>query len=258
MDEDVPASAPPRIVLNATQGFGKTTFGAYAPSPLMVMVGGETGYETLLAAGRVPKCKRVNVQTWLELRAVVQRAIDEDLGIRTLVIDAVGGVEAGCYSYVCARDYNGDRVKFVSFQNGPDTAANEFNSLLAQLDQLRKRRDAAIVILSHAKVRTFKNPLGTDYDRFVIDANERTTAASLDRWSDLTLFGNFRSIPRDTDASVKKTKGIGGDQRVLYCEQRDGFVAKNRYGMPAEIDLPEDPAAMYATVAQYLQGAQQQ
>ena len=45
-----------------------------------------------------------------------------------------------------------------------------------------------------------------------------------------------------------KVKGIGGTDRVLYAERRDAFDAKNRYGMPPEVDVPDDPAQIWTTI----------
>ena len=36
--------------------------------------------------------------------------------------------------------------------------------------------------------------------------------------------------------------------RVLYCERRDAFDAKNRYGMREHLDIPADPAQIWPTI----------
>ena len=51
-----PRAIAPRIVLNAVEGFGKTSTAVQAPGAAIIMARGETGYATLLNAGRVPCC----------------------------------------------------------------------------------------------------------------------------------------------------------------------------------------------------------
>ena len=64
------------------------------------------------------------------------------------------------------------------------------------------------------------------------------------------LFGKFVTITEKSKTGV--IKGIGGTDRILYTERRDAFDAKNRYGMPAEIDIPNDPAKTWETIWKHL------
>lgn len=247
--DDEPAFSPPRIMLSAVEGWGKTTFAALAPSPLIVMVGGETGYETLRSVGRVPKCKRASVSTWGEILSLVDSLIADPRGVQTFALDTIGGVERACHEFVCARDFGGDwgEKGFVGFQRGYDMAIAEWGNLLARLDKLRTRHNMSIALLSHTKVATVKNPDGPDYDQYQPDCHHKTWGATR-KWCDAALFGKYRTIVDGAKGITKKGKGIGGQERVLYCAGADSRVAKNRYGMPAEIDIPDDIAATWSIV----------
>lgn len=248
---------PPRIIINAVEGFGKTTAGAYADNPAILMAQGETGYETLLAAGLVPQVDRVLVTSWDSLLAIVNRFIAEDTGHKTLVLDAIGGFERLCHQLVCDRDFGGDWGErgFASYQKGYDLAIGEWLKLLAALDQLRDKRGTAIVLLSHCKVKTFKNPLGADYDRWTSDVHDKTWSVTA-KWSDAVFFGNFFTIVEGgkTGDKPRKGKGTGGTQRVIYAQRRDAFDAKNRYGIGESFDLPSDPSAMWTTIYNQITG----
>lgn len=247
-----PRFSPPRLVLNGSPGFGKTTMGAYSDAPLMVMVGGETGYETLLGSGLVPSVDAARVSTWPEFMALLDAMIASDTGHRTLVIDTLGGLERLNHEFVCARDFgnNWGESGFGSYQKGYDVSLVEWQSMLARLDRLRDARGTTIVFLSHPKPKEFKNPMGLNYDRYIIDCDQRTTLASMLQWSDAILFGTFRTLVNAGKDGEKKGKGkgMGGADRVIYAANRDAYVAKNRFLMPDEIEIPDDPASAWSVL----------
>jgi hypothetical protein len=100
-------------------------------------------------------------------------------------------------------------------------------------------------MLGHVQVRPFKNPLGADYDRYVCDVHHKTWGVT-HKWADAVLFGTFRTVLDEKKGT--KPKGIGGADRVLFCERRDAYDAKNRYGMPEELDIPNEPAEVWGTI----------
>lgn len=243
---------PFRIVLNAVEGWGKTTLGSQAPGAGVVMAGNETGYLTLLSSGRVPEVPVIHATAWSDLLASIDALATDTQGIQTLVLDALGGIERMCHEHVCNRDFGGDWGErgFSCYQRGPDVSVADVLSLLSKLDKVRSA-GVAVVILSHCKVATFKNPLGTDFDRYTAACHGKTWEV-VSRWSDAVLFGNFLSDVKTDRATDKKGKGQGGTMRVLYTERRDAFDAKNRHGMPDVIQMPDDHAAVWATVGQYI------
>ena len=54
-------------------------------------------------------------------------------------------------------------------------------------------------------------------------------------------FANHNIATKATDAGFNKKiiKATGSGERVLHLEERPGFVAKNRYGMPPSIAFPK-------------------
>lgn len=234
----------PRIVLNAVEGFGKTTFGAFAPNPAILMARGETGFATLRQKGRVPDADAVELTSWNN----VFRIIDTLAGGQydTIVIDALGGFERLCHEHVCARDFNNDWSEkgFYSYMRGYEVSIPDWIQFLYRLDALRAARNCSIILLSHAKARTFKNPLGPDFDRYTADCHEKTWGVT-HKWADAVLFGTFVTV---TQEKKGRTKGIGGTERVIHTQRTDGYDAKNRYGMTQQIQLPDDPAQMWPTV----------
>ena len=246
--------ARPRIVLMAVEGWGKTSYAAHAPDVAIIMARGETGYSTLLSKQRVPNNDAVVVDTWPELLDVLNDLASGGHGYQHVALDALGGIERLCHEFVCARDFGNDwgEKGFASYAKGYDVSISEWLKLISLLDKIHAS-NTGVIVLSHTLVRTYKNPLGEDFDRYVSDAHHKTWA-STHKWADAVFFGNFLTI---VDKQKGKTgKGIGGTSRVVYTERRDAYDAKNRYGMPEAIDIPNDPTLVYSVVNQFVVGQQ--
>ena len=244
-----PTFKPPRIVLTAVEGWGKTSCAAFAPEPAILMAKGETGYETLLGSGLVPCVLTAEVPGWRGLLALLDSmAAQPTLEIKTLALDALGGFERLCHEHVCNRDFEGNwgEKGFAGYQRGFDLAVTDWLRLLQRLDRLRDR-GVTVLLLSHVQIRPFKNPLAEDYDRYVADVHHKTWAVT-HQWADAVLFGQFVAVINKDRPTDKKGKGIGRTERILCCERRDAYDAKNRYGMPAEIDIPDDPSRTWPTI----------
>ena len=229
----------PKIILNAVEGFGKTSTGAYAPDPLLLMARGETGYDTLLSAGRVPSIPADLVETWGDVMGWLETLNADPQGRKTIIFDAMGGFERLCHEYVCQKDFGGEWGErgFGAYQKGFDLSVTEWLRFLHRMEVLNTKYGMTILILGHSRIRPFKNPLGADFDRYVSDCHEKTWNVTA-RWADAILFGNFLTVVDKEKQG--KGKGVGGTSRMLYTERRDAFEAKNRFGMPFEISLDVD------------------
>ena len=239
----------PRIVVIGTEGVGKTSTLAYAPDASIIMVGNETGYSTLAGVDRAPQIPSATVTTWEEFNALLDSLADNPPCI--LGIDAMGGLERMCHECVCTKHFNGDwnETGFTGFQRGYDMAVTDWLWMLSKLDRLHNL-GTTIIILAHSKIKPFKNPEGKDFDRYTADVHDKTWSAT-HRWADAVLYMKFETII-ESDKN-KRVRGIGTDTRILYTTRTDARDAKNRYGMPPEIEMPNDPSQMFNTIWSYIQ-----
>ena len=218
----------------------------------MLLARGESGYETLVSSGRAPLHDWATLNTWDELTGLLDGIASGEKVYDVLGIDALAGAERLLHEHVCQKEFRGEwgEKGFMSFHKGYEMALVPLNTLLAQLDRIRAR-GTHVVLLSHCKIRTFKNPDGEDFDRWVSDAHEKTFNM-VHRWSDAVLFGTFRAIVDETGGKRSgKKKGIGQGDRVLYTVHTDSRDAKNRFGMPPELDIPNDPMQIWPTISAY-------
>jgi hypothetical protein len=226
---------PSRGFIYGPEGAGKTSLACAAPRPIVVQTRGETGLETLIDAGRVPETPHFpEISTWSELLQVPNTLRTETHQFRTLVIDALNGAERLCHEHVCQRDFGGrwGRDGFTAYMTGYDSALGDWRELLSALDRLRAEKNMAILALCHSRISTFKNPEGSDFDRFTPELHPKTWALT-HRWADYVLFLNFETY---VDSGKTKPKGVGGTRRVLHTERTAAFDAKNRHGLPPRIE----------------------
>lgn len=229
---------PNRYIVHGGEGTGKTSFPAYAPSPVFIQSRGETGLETLIEAGRLPPTPHFpECQTWGEVLSCIDTLINEDHPHKTLVLDTLNGVERLNHEEVCLSHFKNDWGEhgFMGYMRGYDVSLGPWRELLSKLDTLRETKRMAIVCLCHTRVKTFKNPQGADYDRYQPDMHEKTWGLS-HKWADAVLFINFETFVDENDAK-KKGKATSSQARMMYTERHAAYDAKNRLGLPLEINM---------------------
>ncbi|MGI9507627.1 MAG: ATP-binding protein [Geminicoccaceae bacterium] len=224
---------PSRVIVHGVEGVGKSSFGAFAPDSVFLMARGETGIQTLISSGQVPETDHFpELQTWDELLAVLEFLETGVHSFRSVVLDTLNGFERICHEHVCLRNFGGDWGKsgFASYQQGYDVSLADWRDFLSRLDRLRTSRQIAVIGLCHTKVTTFKNPEGSDYDRYQPDLHHKTWSLT-HKWADVVVFANFETFLSEDG------KGVGGTKRILHTERTAAWDAKNRHGLAAEIDM---------------------
>ena len=226
-----------RIFLYAVEGWGKTTLGAHAPKPFIVMPKGENGYLTLLDFGRVPALPAADCGSWEELLATLTAFLANPGDRQTLVLDGLGAAERLCHESVVQKQFKGEwgDEGFMAYGKGPEVALTPWLSMLHLLERIHAA-GINVVVLGHSRVKPYQNPAGPNFDRFIPDCHDKTWSATA-RQFDNVLFGGFKTIVTGAKDVTKKGKGIGGTSRVLWGEQRDSHVAKNRCGLPEVLEM---------------------
>jgi len=173
-----------KIILNAIDGWGKTTFGAFSEEPMILMAKGETGYDTLLRSGMAPSVPAAVLEDWEDLLAWTDQINDDPQGIKTLVLDSITGIDNMMYKYVCDDQFGGDWWKFNNFDKGYQNSTKELLVLLSKLDRLCTNHGMNIVILCHAETVKCKDPMNEDFDKYAGGVNQKihlATAAQMVR-----------------------------------------------------------------------------
>lgn len=219
--------SPPRIVLYAPHGVGKTTFGASTPSPILLPF--EDG-EGVIDVPRFPK-----LTSWSELIEALGVLANEPHDFKTAVVDTIDWMEPHVWAETCIRNKWAD-IETPGFGKGYIAASDTWREFFKWLDYLREAKGMSVVLLAHTEAKTFNDPANDNYDRYQIKLQKRA-ADLVQEWGDAVLFANFKTYTTKTDTGFKKTvtKGTGSGERVMYTEERPAFYAKNRYSLPPEL-----------------------
>jgi hypothetical protein len=215
-----------------------------APKVIFIQARGETGLETLIDANQLPETPHFPnaAQNWQDVNSQLDFLLTEEHSYRTLAIDTVNGIERLCHEYTCDTEYGGDWGErgFMGFHKGFETSLAPWREFLSKLDRLRTEKRMSIILLCHTQVKNFKNPEGSDYDRYQTKMHDKTWALTKE-WADIVLFGHYQTMvvgkngKEETDPT-KRAKAVGGVERILMTQRTAACDAKNRLGLPAEIE----------------------
>lgn len=236
--------APDRILLYGVEGVGKSVWAASAPDP--IFLASEDGVNHLdVASFSDPR-----PSTYDEVLAAVDWLADSEHGFRTLVIDTLDWVEHLVRDKIIAtnRDIKSGAPwtaqDYDAWGRGVKLAVDEFRKLVAALERLQARKAMEVILVVHARVKTFKNPVGEDYMIYAPKLGGDELPALFVEWCEAVLFANYDITVKATPGSFAKGKARIGD-RVLYTQKTSAWEAKNRHGVPPCINLDYEEYVRY-------------
>lgn len=231
---------PPRIVLYAFEGMGKSSFGASALNPIFIWT--EDGLREI-DAPKFPKA-----DTFDDVMAQLRVLYTEKHDYKTVVLDTMDWLEPLIWAATCAihgePNIEGmEKKSAFAFAKGYHYALDQWDRLLFALDKLNTEKGMAIILIGHAEVKRFDSPDTEPYDRYQIKLH-KTAAAKIIEWADAVLFVNNQIFVEKTDVGFNKkvVRGTGGVSRYMYTEDRPAYRAKNRYGLPSELPFVKGEA----------------
>lgn len=249
---------PGAMIVYGPPGIGKTEFAAQVPGCGFLCDDKEDGINTLKEANRGVRQDILVMplaSSWADTLAMLAELRHEKHDLKALCLDAIGGFERLCHETVCRREYNGQWGKegFTSYQAGYEASLGDWRQFLIALDALRDERGMSIVLIGHSKVAPFKNPEGPDYDKYQPDIHHKTWSVTA-KWADLVLFLNYDVA---TAKEGGKVKGKGGRRRIMHTEECAAFTAKNRFGLPEEIDMGSSGAEAWTNLTTAIKAAKE-
>lgn len=229
---------PPIIVLYGPGGVGKTTMAAGAPGAVLMAV--EDGIGRL----DIPHWP---IASYGDAMAGIAALYSDEHDLKTLVIDSIDWLEPMIWAEAC-RQEGWASIEQPGYGKGYVKAAEVWRSFIDGIRALRDERGMTIVLIAHQAIKRFEDPTSDPYDRYVLKLHDKASALIVEA-ADIVGFLSYRvSIKTvDTGFNQKATRGVGGGLRVLYLEERPGFIAKSRFTAPASIDIPNssDPTKLW-------------
>jgi hypothetical protein len=231
-----PSLKPPRIVIHGKGGVGKTTFGASTRRPVVLPL--EDGLGTL----EIPVLPKPIAYS--DVMQVLEELLKLDHEYGTLVIDTIDHFEPLVWAEVCQKHSEGrkkyESVEDFGYGKGYIYADPLWTEFFRGLDALRRERNMMIVVLCHNETKTVDDPHIGPYDRITPKLHKRANAL-LHEWADIVGYLDIEKSVTEKEGSKgrKVVTATTTGRRMLYLEDRGGFVAKNRYSLPAQIQIPE-------------------
>jgi hypothetical protein len=229
---------PDLMVIYGVEGVGKTTFATKAPNPLFADIEG--------GSKRVNAKRLSDFSGLSEFWAFLSWFLETDHGYQTLVIDSLSEFERFAWQKTCEEE-GAHSIEDVGggFQKGYIVALKQWELLKQAIRQIQTRKGTNVIFIGHADVKTFTDPTtNSAYDRYQLKLHKHA-AAFLREWVDFIGFANYHVVTKGKENAAKQ-KAYGDSTRKLYTERRPAWDAKNRLGLPLEIQF--DYAA-YAAAA---------
>lgn len=248
---------PSRVILHATEKWGKTSFAAYAPAPVFLLSRGEDGLETLIDHSILPPTPHfAPCESLADARVAVNSLIVEEHDRKTLVLDVANGFTRLAEEETCRAKFNGDWADYDAYGRGPKVTVALWSAFLDDLDRLRAKKQMAIVLLTHTVVKNFRNPEGADYDRYQPDMPAPLWGVT-HRWADAILFGGYITAA-EKERGQSKAKARGGEHRMIYTSRTAAYDAGNRYSLPEALDCAGGPEAAFQSFLSAVKAARKQ
>jgi hypothetical protein len=254
-----PKLKPPMITIVGSPGTGKTTLGALFPSPIILPTeDGTAVFENWdtdaqpAVLPRLPKAAQdaagnITKSTRAALLALLDELMQSQHDYKTLVIDSITTLDGLLGHEIALRDRVGTVADASGgFHKGFAEVASWHAEFIYKCEQLRAVKGMGIVFLAHTGIKKIRNrpDAAADYSVFSLDMDGQALSAYVAQ-SDAVLYLRKDELVLGSEQNRKgQTTKYGrithtGDRKlVASSDGQVGYInAKNRYGMPSEIDV---------------------
>lgn len=255
-----PAMQPPMITIVGSPGVGKTSLAGTFPNAIFVQTENagtvfenwseEVQPDLMPIIAKARKDEQGNMVSSVKdtLMAQVRELATAEHSYTTLVIDSITALNIKLEHELALRDGVASVADAAGgFHKGFDVIANWHADFIYACDVLRKRKNMAIVFLAHEGVEKVKNSPdeASEYSVYSLDMHKKSTALYASS-SDAVFYIKKEAFVNGSETNKKgqttkygRLLETGLRQLITTGDGRVGYVlAKNRYGMPAELDLP--------------------
>lgn len=233
--EAKPTLRPPRIVVYAKGGVGKTTFAASVPGVLVLPA--EEG-EGILQYPKLPR-----PENYEDVINGIAELLQDKHDFKAYCIDTMDHIEPLVWDKVCrdksaeskSREYR--HIEDFGWAKGYTHSDPYWARILKGMDALRGQRKMTTIVLAHTETRTLEDPIHGAYDHIQTKLHKRANAL-LHEWADVVGYAEIeRSVKTDDTGKREMRIATTTGRRVLHLEDRGGFFAKNRYALPSPIEF---------------------
>ena len=233
---------PPVITIHSDEGIGKSTFAAYGPNPIFIPTENSLGN---LDVASFPLAK-----SYEDVMDSIMSLLTEPHNYKCAVFDTLDWFEPLVWNYLIRSqpvNEKGVAVKNVEdygYGKGYKLAIDYWNDFIALTDRLRFEKDMMIIYIIHSVIRKVTPPDTDSYDCYMPklqDAEKTSAKDKIVEHSDVVLFANWRTAlaSEKLGFGASRNRAVGSGERIVYTEARPAWSAKNRYSLPAQIQIKD-------------------
>ena len=216
---------PIAMILYGVHGVGKSTFATECENP--IFIGSEENDE--LDVDRLPKIK-----VWRDL--IDQLDHIKKSNYKTIVIDTMDELETIGHNEIL-RTEPGKTMATArgGFGKAYDELERLFLDIRDRLIYLRDEKGMNVVILCHHEKAKHEDPISlTSYDNYSTALHKKIKPIFED-WVSIIAFANDKLMKAENSRGQDTV--ISDGDKVIYFQSRTSHVAKNRFGLPEEMEF---------------------
>ncbi|WP_182341984.1 MULTISPECIES: ATP-binding protein [Comamonas] len=217
---------PPKIVVYGPPKIGKSTFAASAPGAIGIIT--EEGLDNI----DVPAFPKATHYSQVE--EAINTLLTSDHPYNTVFVDSLDWLEPLIHGAICERG-GVKNIEDFGYGKGYVMSDDKWREFFAKLDELRDKRNMAIVCIAHERISKIKNPLlADDYDAYALKLEKRALGI-VNEWADIIAFAAHETMTRNVaqnQQQQKDIKAVSTGRRMLYLNPHPAYVAGNRYSLP--------------------------
>lgn len=229
-------AAPWKALIFGVPGVGKSSLAAQAPGVFFLDL--ENGLDRI-DCWRTP----TRLTTYQELIKWMKWAI-ENPEVKTIAIDTIDEVEK-ILAQKALDLYNAEvktqatTISDVPYGRGTDLLVAEWRRFIDVIERVHAR-GKNVLFVGHEQVQKFENPSDANYDFYTVNLHKKTAPVVIAKL-DACLFAKYESIVKgavdNKGRELPKGKAVGTGSRVLVTQQGGSWVAKNRFGLPEQVEM---------------------
>jgi hypothetical protein len=236
---------PQFTVIYGHGGLGKTTVACYAPNPVIIPIGRETGQEIMIDHG-VPCFENSAEMPPIEfVFGAIAKLLKTEHNRTTAIFDNIG-----CYREVVDEDVEKDNtgVDLSAFGKRQALGFPYYTRLLAGFDLLMRKKNMNVILLAHDVLFNINLPDGSYYSRTGIaaPAGENTNVRGLlEARAHNVLYLRSETITRKVTGPMGDKKIIGSEsdiKRFIYTKPSGTFFAKSRGELEQVYEIDNTPS----------------
>lgn len=216
-----------KVAIYGQPGIGKSSLGAFAPSPLFMDL--ENGLARV-------DCVRTPTQlkTFDEVKAWLRHVV-KSTEYKTAVIDTLDALEKMlCDKVIEAWNRSNKKVTTVAdipYGRGGDLLVAEWKEVIDIFDHVTAA-GKNVLLIGHEQIVKFENPTDANYDFYTVNIHKKAAPVVVAKL-DAVLFARLETVVKGEE----KGKAISTGRRVLHTQQAASYVSKNRFDLPAEVSM---------------------